>query len=89
MKGLSDWREEIDAADRELVRLLNERATSVLGLAPLKRQQGRPVHEPTREQVVIGNILATNRGPLSDAALERIFQTVIEEMRAMQRERDA
>ena len=87
MKGLTDWRAEIDRVDRELVNLLNRRAESVLALAPLKRQDGVPVHEPSREQRVVANIVCSNRGPLSDAALERIYEAVIREMRAMQRER--
>lgn len=88
MKKLSDWRDEIDRLDREAVKLLNRRAQCVLKLAPLKRQEGRPVHEPTREQSVLGNILASNVGPLTNEALERIFEAVIREMREMQRERD-
>ena len=85
MKGLSDWRDEIDRLDRELVALLNRRARNVLGLAPLKRQQGRPVHEPSREERVVENVLAANQGPLSDEALGRIVRAVIKEMRAVQR----
>lgn len=87
MKGLSDWRNEIDQVDRELVALLNRRAESVLGLSPLKRQQGMPVREPEREKRVVDNIVSSNRGPLSNEALERIYLAVIKEMRAMQRER--
>lgn len=88
MKKLSDWRDEIDRLDREAVKLLNLRAECVLNLAPLKRQEGRPVHEPTREQSVLGNILASNVGPLTNGALERIFEAVIREMREMQQEQD-
>lgn len=86
MKDLSDWRDEIDRVDQELVALLNRRGESVLGLAPLKRRQGLPVQEPTREERVMGNIVSSNRGPLSDEALQRIFVAVMKEMRAMQRE---
>lgn len=87
MKSLSELRDEIDGLDREAVRLLNRRAERVLALAPLKRQQGRPVHEPKREQRVLGNILASNVGPLKNDSLERIFEAVIKEMRELQRER--
>ena len=87
MKGLGEWRNEIDRLDRELVELLNRRAKNVLGLAPLKREQGMPVQEPHRERIVVENIVASNRGPLSDEALRRIYNAVIKEMRAMQRER--
>ena len=89
MKDLSDWRDEIDSLDRETVKLLNRRAECVLGLAPLKRQQGRPVHEPSREELVLDNILASNSGPLKNEALERIFNAIIREMREMQRECDS
>lgn len=89
MKDLDDWRDEIDRLDRETVQLLNRRAECVLGLAPLKRQQGRPVHEPSREELVLDNILASNSGPLTNGALERIFTAVIKEMREMQRECDS
>ncbi|MDE0108877.1 MAG: chorismate mutase [Bryobacterales bacterium] len=89
MKNLSELRAEIDGLDREAVRLLNRRAECVLALAPLKRQQGRPVHEPVREQSVLGNILASNLGPLKNDSLERIFEAVIKEMREIQQERDS
>ena len=89
MKDLGDWRDEIDRLDRETVKLLNRRAECVLGLAPLKRQQGRPVHEPGREELVLDNILASNSGPLKNEALERIFTAIIKEMREMQRECDS
>ena len=88
MKGLNDWREEIDALDRELVALLNRRANKVLSLVPLKRNQGVPVHEPARESRVFKNIVASNRGPLTTESLKRIFAAVIAEMRAMQGQRD-
>ena len=88
MKDLSDWRVEIDHLDREVVELLNRRAECVLGLAPLKRERGIPVREPRRERMVIGNVVANNRGPLPDRSIERIYEIVIREMRSVQRERD-
>ncbi len=88
MKRLSDWRKEIDLLDRKVVALLSRRAECALGLAPLKRRQGMPVREPKRERVVLDNVLASNPGPLPNEALERIYEVVMQEMRAMQRQRD-
>lgn len=88
MKDLDGWRKEIDAVDRELVEHLNRRAVAVLGLAPLKRDQGVPVYEPAREVAVVENIVAANRGPLSNESLERIYAAVIREMRELQRRRN-
>ncbi len=88
MKDLSDWRREIDVTDREIVALLNKRARSVLGLAPLKRASGIPVREGNRERLVLDNVQSCNQGPLPSRAIERIFEAVMGEMRAMQSNRD-
>jgi len=86
MKDLSDWRNEINDLDREIVAILNRRATCVLQLAPLKRQQGIPVFEPDRERRVHDNIDAANKGPLSTESLTRIYEAVMREMRELQNE---
>ena len=88
MKDLGEWRNEIDAVDRQIVDLLNRRARIVLGLAPVKRAQGVPVYEPNRERLVIDNVDGSNQGPLSDEALTRIYRAVMQEMRAMQNQDD-
>ncbi len=87
MQSLSEWRDAIDRVDREVVSLLNRRAEIVLGLLPLKKELGKDVYEPGREEMVMDNIGASNDGPLSDEALERIYQALIREMRALQAER--
>lgn len=84
MKDLNDWRNEINALDREIAAVLNRRAACVLQLAPLKRRQGVPIYEPDRERRVLANIRAANAGPLSDESLERIYEAVIREMRELQ-----
>ena len=82
---LSDWREKIDAMDREILKLLNERARCVLALAPLKKSAGIPIYEPRREEQVFANIGAHNGGPLAAEAVRRIFERIIDEMRSLQR----
>lgn len=82
---LSEWRDRIDEVDRKLLELLNERARCVLALAPLKKQQGIPIYEPTREEAVFRNITAHNGGPLSPEAVRRVFERIIDEMRSLQR----
>lgn len=81
---LSEWRTRIDELDRQILDLLNERARCVLALAPLKRRDAIPVHEPKREAEVLGNMQAHNRGPLSTEAVRRIFERIMEVMRAVQ-----
>ena len=81
---VSDWRERIDAIDRRLLELLNERVECVLGLSPIKRQAGLPVFSPSREKAVIKKLKKLNKGQLSDEAVERIFELIMAEMRFLQ-----
>lgn len=85
---LVDWRERINQVDRRILDLLNERVGYVLNLAPLKRQEGIPIHEPRREDQVLNNIKAQNRGPLNNEAVCRIFTAVMAEMKVVQAEQN-
>jgi chorismate mutase-like protein len=82
---VSDWRRKIDAVDRKILELLNERARYVLALAPIKKRDGIPIYEPKREEQVFANIAEHNGGPLSGEAVRRIFERIIDEMRSIQR----
>ncbi len=79
------WREEIDAIDRQLVALLNRRGRCALEIGRLKRNRAMAIYEPAREQIVAANVRAANQGPLSDRALQLIFERIVDEMRAIQR----
>jgi chorismate mutase/prephenate dehydratase len=81
---LAEWRGRIDAADRELVALLNRRAEYVLKLAPLKRQIGAAVRDPGREEEVLRKLRKANRGPLPNEALEKIYGSIMGAMRDLQ-----
>ena len=89
--GVTDLRQRIDEVDRRILDLLNERVRYVLELAPLKRRNNIPVHEPRREEEVLSKLREQNEGPLSDDAVCRVFEAVMKEMRAVQmlKERDA
>src|SRR5512140_2321672 len=82
---LADWRRKIDEVDRQLVELLNRRASFVLEIGKLKRELSLPVYEPKREDQIFENIRETNRGPLGDTALQHVFERLIDEMRSIQR----
>ena len=53
----------------------------------VKRQAALPVYEPKREDLVFANVTGANHGPLSQEALRRIFERIIDEMRTIQRQR--
>ena len=81
---ISDWRKKIDEIDRSLVKLLNERARCVVEIGEIKRQNGLPIHEPNREQEVLRQALEANQGPLASEAIQRIFERIVAEGRALQ-----
>ena len=86
MKDLSDWRNEIDELDRQIVALLNQRAECVLNLAPLKRQRRIDILDTSREDAVMQNLRDANHGPLPSESVEAIFRAVMAAMRDLQRE---
>ena len=81
---IADWRKKIDAIDGELVRLLNERARCVGEIGRIKRDNRLPIQESIREQAVIENALQANQGPLSEDAVRRLFQQIVEEGKQLQ-----
>ena len=89
---LADWRKKIDAIDRELVRLLNERARCVSEIGEIKRVGALPIQDPGREEKVFENVLSVNQGPLDNDELRRVFERIVAEGRDLQRrlmQRDA
>ena len=83
---LSDWRRRIDDIDHKLVELLNERSQCALEIGKLKQAQNLPLYQPDREREVLENAERANPGPLSDAAIRRLFERIIDEARSAERE---
>lgn len=89
---LAENRATIDALDRKIVDLLNERTKMAQQIGRAKTVLGTPVQEPRREENVFRNVTLHNHGPMPDEALRRIYEQIMVEMRAlqgMQREPDA
>ena len=83
---LSDWRRRIDNIDRKLVELLNERSRCALEIGKIKQAEHLPLYQPEREREVLENAENANPGPLSDAAIRRLFERIIDEARSAERE---
>jgi chorismate mutase-like protein len=85
---LQALRAEIDALDEAIVRLLDQRARRASAVGRLKREMGMRIYEPGREAVVIERVKAINAslcGPLTDDAIERLYERVMDEARRIQR----
>ena len=82
---LEDWRRKIDDIDRRLVELLNERSQCVLEIGHLKKNDGMALYQPDRERQVLEAAERANRGPLSEAAIRRLFERILDEARSVER----
>jgi chorismate mutase len=83
---LDALRDKIDAVDRKMVDLLNERAVYARKLGDIKLSAGLPIYMPKREEEVIYNVKKHNSGPLSNDAIQRLYERIIDESRRLERE---
>ncbi|NIQ94657.1 MAG: chorismate mutase [Desulfuromonadales bacterium] len=82
---IDDIRKRIDALDRQLLEIFNERANLALAIGEIKKEQGIPVYDPNREKRIFETMKAANPGPLDDGAIIRLFERVIDESRSLER----
>jgi chorismate mutase-like protein len=83
--NISEWRRRMDEIDKRLVELLNERSQCALEVGRLKQAAGMPIYQPARENEVLSNAARNNKGPLTDAAIRRLFERIIDEARSAER----
>ena len=82
--SIEEHRRKLDDIDREVVRLLNERAKHVVEIARIKTAQNSQFYVPAREKKVLEEIRSRNDGPLPDAAVESIYREVLSAMRSLE-----
>jgi chorismate mutase len=83
VKTLEACRQQIDALDTELVRLLNQRAAIACEIAVIKVASGLPAYDGKREDQVLARVAAKNTGPLDEQSVTAIFHSIIEETRRL------
>jgi chorismate mutase len=84
---IDDLRTRIDAIDHQLVSLLNARAACAIEIGRIKRAQGLPVFQGDREKAVLlhtRGVTARLGGPLSEDAIGRLFERIIDEARRLE-----
>ncbi|MBV8832448.1 MAG: chorismate mutase [Acidobacteriaceae bacterium] len=86
-EDLDRCREVIDEIDLKLLQLLNERTNVVEEIGRIKQELKLAIYEPKREEQVFANVTGHNGGPLSDRAVKRIFERIIDEMRTVQKDK--
>jgi chorismate mutase len=65
--------------------LLNERSRCALEIGKLKQAANLPLYQPEREKEVLENAERSNPGPLTDSAIRRLFERIIDEARTAER----
>ena len=81
---VSKLRDQVDGIDKEIVELLNERTLRSVLIGRIKRTLGEPTYNPEREKQISKKISAFAKIPLANEALERIYERIIDESRAIQ-----
>jgi chorismate mutase/prephenate dehydratase len=77
-------RERIDTVDRELLTLLNRRASLALEVGDIKKHEGSVVFRPEREAQVIDGLKAANAGPLRADSVAPIWREIMSACRSLE-----
>jgi chorismate mutase/prephenate dehydratase len=82
---LRQLRSQIDKLDLQILKLINERAQCAAEIGRLKSDAGAEIFSPAREEEVLQNVLAANKGPLDNNTVRAIFRELMSGSRALQR----
>ena len=83
-KKIIPLREKIDAIDKQLLALMNQRACYAQEIGHLKKEIQSPVFHPQREEQVIRDLMAVNPGPLNNQSIEPIWREIMSACRALE-----
>ncbi len=78
-------RKKINQLDDDLLNLFNQRAALALEIGEVKKEQGLPIYDPSREKLIFERMQKINHGPLDNSAIIRLFERVIDESRSLER----
>jgi chorismate mutase / prephenate dehydratase len=78
------FRAQIDALDRDMLALLNRRATLAQQVGELKKREGSVAFRPEREAQVIDGLKLANPGPLREESVAPIWREIMSACRALE-----
>lgn len=79
-------RNEVDNIDKDIVRLLSKRTLHSILIGRIKRSLGMQTYSPVREKDVSRRVSSIAEEPLRPEAVLRIYERILDESRAIQRE---
>lgn len=78
---IDEHREQIDTIDKQLVKLLNERAEHSLAIRALKPGANMGLFDPKREEEIFAKVCSYNEGPLYNENLKEIYAGILKVMK--------
>src|SRR5262245_10920970 len=70
-------RKEVQRLDRDLVKLLSDRARAAQKLAKIRQGEGAPLYDLAEEQQGFAELASQNKGPLTEEALKSIYREIL------------
>lgn len=82
-------RNKIDSLDKEIHKLINERARCAQDVAEVKQKYASPdesvvFYRPEREAQVLRKVMERNEGPLPDESMARLFREIMSQCLALE-----
>ncbi len=79
-------RQKIEAADRQILSLLNERAEIVMEVGKEKSKVEMDSYDPQREEEIVRSLVSQNNGPFPKQAIVPVFREIISACRSLETE---
>ncbi|MBM4351511.1 MAG: chorismate mutase, partial [Deltaproteobacteria bacterium] len=81
---IKDLRQRIDALDRQILNLLNERAEIVVNVGKVKSERKLSSYDPDREEKILRYLVKQNSGPFPKQAIAPVFREIISACRSLE-----
>jgi chorismate mutase/prephenate dehydratase len=75
--ALDDIRKQIDAIDKELLSLLNNRAELVHQVGEIKKKEGLQIYAPEREHALLEKLIKMSEGRLPEKSIRAIYREIM------------
>lgn len=85
---LDRLRQEIDAVDLQIIKLLNERAGVAREIGRIKAEYNLSIENQEREAEILQKLSQHSQGPLPAEGAKKIFQAIIAVCRELQKKSD-
>ncbi|MDI6761954.1 MAG: prephenate dehydratase [Thermodesulfobacteriota bacterium] len=82
---IQDLRQRIDALDRQILHLLNERAEIVLEVGKVKLEEKIGSYDPDREAEILRHLIQEHSGPFPKQAIVPVFREIVSACRLLER----